>query len=292
MFVAITIFTEVENMNPNNPLKQYFRQPAIYIKLPSQGKNYPPGALIMPATGELPVYPMTAIDEITYRTPDALYNGQATVNVIQSCVPDIKDAWSIPATDVDTLLIAIRIATYGHNMDFDTTCPACGHDSEQSIDLRTVLDSISLADYNKTISAGDMEIFFKPLNYQHLNNNNQMQYENQKLLQMLPDSAVPDTEKMTALTDALKKITDITVTALSQSIAAIKTPQATVYEPEYLEEMLKNCDSRLFNQIRDFVLELKASSEMKPLKIACPECKNEYEQSITLDMASFFEYAS
>lgn len=279
-------------MNPNNPLKQYFRQPAIYVKLPSQGKNYPPGSLTMPPTGELPVYPMTAIDEITYRTPDALYNGQATVNVIQSCIPDIKDAWGIPSTDIDTLLIAIRIASHGHNMDFNTTCPACQHESEQTMDLRTVLDSIKIADYTKTIHAGDMEIFFKPLNYKHVNNNNQMQYENQKLLQMLPDSGIPDAEKMAALSDALKKITDITVVALAQSIAAVKTPQALVSEPEFIEEMLKNCDSKLFNQIRDFILDLKASSEMQPLKLVCSECKHEYEQSITLDMASFFAYAS
>jgi hypothetical protein len=279
-------------MNPNNPLKQYFRQPSIYIKLPSQGKNYPAGALTMPPTGELPVYPMTAIDEITYRTPDALYNGQATINVIQSCIPDIHDAWAIPATDVDTLLIAIRIASYGHDMEFGTTCPACNHSSEQSIDLRTVLDSIRTADYTQTVNAGDMEIFFKPLNYRHLNNNNQLQYENQKLLQMLPDSGIPEVEKMTALNDALKKITNITVMALAQSIAAVKTPQATVFEPEYIEEMLKNCDSKLFNQIRDFILELKASSEMQPLKLVCDECNHKYEQSITLDMASFFGYAS
>ena len=279
-------------MNPNNPLKQYFRQPAIYIKLPSQGKNYPAGTITVPPTGELPIYPMTAIDEINYRTPDALYNGQATVNVIQSCVPDIKDAWAIPTTDIDTLLIAIRIASYGHDMDFGTNCPACKEDAERTIDLRTVLDSIKVADYSKTVQAGDMEIYFKPLTYKHLNANNQMQYENQKLLQMLPDADVPDADKMTALNDALRKITDITVTALAQSIAAVKTPQATVYEPEYIEEMLKNCDSKLFNQIRDFILELKASSEMQPLKIICNECQHTYEQSITLDMASFFGYAS
>jgi hypothetical protein len=279
-------------MNPNNPLKQYFRQPAIYIKLPSQGQNYPAGTLTVPPTGELPIYPMTAIDEITYRTPDALYNGQATINVIQSCVPDIKDAWAIPTTDIDTLLIAIRIATHGHDMEFGTTCPACKKDSERTIDLRTILDSIRAADYTKTVHAGDMEIYFKPLTYQHLNANNQMQYENQKLLQMLPDAEIPDVEKMTALNDALRKITDITVTALAQSIAAVKTPQATVYEPEYIEEMLKNCDSKLFNQIKDFILDLKASSEMQPLKIACDECQHTYEQSITLDMASFFGYAS
>jgi uncharacterized protein with PIN domain len=279
-------------MNPNNPLKQYFRQPAIYIKLPSQGRNYPPETLTMPPTGELPVYPMTAIDEITYRTPDALYNGQATVNVIQSCIPDIKDAWAIPSTDIDTLLIAIRIATHGHNMDFNTVCPACQHESEQTMDLRTVLDSIHIADYDKTIQAGDMEIFFKPLSYRHVNNNNQMQYENQKLLQMLPDAGIPDAEKMSALSDALKKITDITVVALAQSISVVKTPQALVSEPEFIEEMLKNCNSKLFNQIRDFIIDLKASSEMQPLKLVCSECAHNYEQNITLDMSSFFAHAS
>ena len=55
----------------------------------------------MPENRELPVYPMTAIDEITYRTPDALFNGQAVVNVIHSCVPNIKNAWEIPGTDLD-----------------------------------------------------------------------------------------------------------------------------------------------------------------------------------------------
>lgn len=279
-------------MNPNNPLKQYFRQPAIYIRLPSQGKNYPEGSLNMPPTGELAVYPMTAIDEITYRTPDALYNGQATVNVIQSCIPDIRDAWGVPSSDLDTLLIAIRIASYGHNMDFGSTCPSCRKDSERTIDLRNVLDSIGHGNYDKTVVSGDMEIFFKPLSYKHLNNNNQMQYENQKLLSMLPDSEISETEKITALTDAMKKITDITVVALSQSIAAIKTPQATVYEQEYIEEMLKNCDSKLFNHIKNFILDLKLGSELQPLTIACDECKFEYQQNITLDMSSFFEFAS
>jgi len=279
-------------MNPNNPLKQYFRQPAIYIKLPSQGNNYPAGALTMPPTGELPVYAMTAIDEITYRTPDALYNGQATVNVIQSCIPDIKDGWGIPSSDVDTLLVAIRIASYGHDMDFNTQCPACNHESERTLDLRTVLDSIKTPDYTKNLAWGDMEIYFKPLSYKNLNDNNQMQFENQKLLQMLPDSAVSDSEKMTALSAALRKITDITVSSLARSIAAIKTPQALVSEPGFIDEFLKNCDRALFNQIRDRIVELKVQSEMQPLKLACTECNHEYEQSITLDMSSFFESAS
>lgn len=279
-------------MNENNPLRQYFRQPAIYLKLPSQGNYYPQGALNLPATKELPVYPMTAIDEITYRTPDALYNGQATVNVIQSCVPDIKDAWGIPSTDMDSILVAIRIATYGHDMEFHTGCPACNSESERTLDLRTVLDSIQSSDYSKTIASGDMEIYFKPLAYNNMNTNNQLQYENQRLLNMIPDADIAETEKLSALGDALKKITDITVDAISQSISAVKTPQALVSEPEYIKELLKNCDRRLFNQIRDFVIDLKTQSEIQPLKLVCDSCSHEYEQTITLDMSNFFVSAS
>ena len=275
-----------------NPLTQYFRQPSNYIKLPSQGKNYPAGTLNMPANGELPVYPMTAIDEITYRTPDALFNGQATVNVIQSCIPDIKDGWAVPSIDLDTVLIAIRIASYGHNMEFGTTCPACNDISDRSIDLRTVLATLVAADYSSTIKSGDLEIYFRPLTYKNLHDNNKLQFEQQKLLQIIPDNQVSDTDKMTALTAAFKKLTEITVQSLALSIVAIKTPGALVNEFKYIDDFLKNCDRTLFNQIRDHVITLREQSEMQPLKMSCPACQHEYQQAITLDMSSFFVPAS
>ena len=43
-----------------NPLKKYFRQPKVYITLPSKGKFYTDGTLNLPENGELPVYAMTA----------------------------------------------------------------------------------------------------------------------------------------------------------------------------------------------------------------------------------------
>lgn len=275
-----------------NPLSQYFRQPSIYIKLPSGGQNYPAGTLDMPANGELPVYPMTAIDEITYRTPDALFNGQATVNVIQSCMPNIRDAWAIPSVDLDTILIAIRIASYGHDMDFGTTCPACKDTSERTLDLRTMLDSLRAPDYKQNIRHGDLEIYFRPLSYKNLNDNSALQYEQQKLLQVIPDSTVSEADKIAALNRAFKQLTDITIRSLAISIVTIKTPQALVSEPNYIEEFLKNCDRELFNQIRDHVLGLREQSELQPLKLECTACKHRYEQVLTLDMASFFAPAS
>jgi hypothetical protein len=246
----------------------------------------------MPTNQELPVLPMTAIDEITYRTPDALFNGSATVNVIQSCVPSITDAWMIPSMDLDTILVGIRIASHGHEMEFETTCPSCQHIAEHILDLRSVLDRIQAGDYSKPIKFGDVEIYLRPMTYKNLNDNNLIQFEQQKIIQSLPETNMPESEKMSALSLALSRVTDLTVSSLAQSIQVIKTPNAMVSESEYLAEFLKNCDRKLFNAIRDTIVELKSKSEMQPMDLTCPECNYQYKQLITMDMTSFFESAS
>jgi hypothetical protein len=276
----------------NNPLKQYFRQPAIYIKLPSNGEFYPPGSIELSTNGEYPVLPMTAVDEMTYRTPDALFNGAAVISVIQSCMPNIQNAWNVPSVDVDTILVAIRIASYGHNMEFSTACTKCGEVNDRELDLRQVLDSIRTPDYSKPVEQGDMQIYFKPMTYKNLNDNNQLQFEEQKILQMLPDTEIENTEKVRLLGEAFKKLSEVTIQALAQSISTIKTPTVMVSEPEHIKEFLENCDRTLFNRIRDFIIDVKGQAEMQPVKIVCDKCQHEFEQELTLDMSSFFEVAS
>jgi hypothetical protein len=276
----------------NNPLRQFFRQPAIYLKLPSAGRFWPAGSLDLPDNGELPIYPMTAIDEITYRTPDALFNGQAVVSVIQSCVPAIKNAWHVPNIDVSPLLIAIRIASYGHDMNLNTTCPACSHEEEYAVDMRTVLDYIKSPDFSKTVNYGDLEIIFKPVNYEQQNQSSISQFEQQKILAALPASDLSEEEKMNRLTHAMKVITDLTINIVSQSISAIRTPNSAVTDVAQIEEFLRNCESKIYNQIREHVVSLRQQSEIPPMKIKCSECNNEFNQPIDLDIANFFASAS
>jgi len=275
-----------------NPLSRFFRQPAIYLRLPSQGKNWPPGSLVMPETGELPVYPMTAIDEITYRTPDALFNGEAVVSVIQSCIPSIIDAWKMPNIDMDSILVAIRIASYGHSVDIGTQCPACNTESEFSLDLRTVIDKLGTTDYSQPLVIGDLSFYFRPLTYREFTINSQVQFEQQKTMQILNDSEVSESDKVSRLNSMMKRILEVTVTAIAQSISEIRTAESITAEQEHISEFLTNCDRTVFNQIRDHVIKARETSEMQPLKITCTNCQNKYDQAFTLDMASFFESAS
>jgi hypothetical protein len=276
-------------MNPNsNPLSQFFRQPAIYIRLPSQGKGWPAGSLDLSANGELPVYPMTAMDEITYRTPDALFNGEAVTSVIQSCIPNIRDAWSIPACDLDTILVSIRIASYGNSMDIDTTCPACQSESQYGLDLRTVIDKIRSDDYAKPLVVGDLTIYFRPLNYREITANSVLQFEQQKTVQILSDANTPDENKVQQINRMMRSMMEATVTVLSQSIREIRTPTAVVQEPDQILEFMQKCDRAVFTQIKDRVIQMREVSEIRPLKMRCQSCQHEYEQAFTLDNARFF----
>jgi hypothetical protein len=277
----------------SNPLKQYFRQPAIWIRLPSQGQHYPPGALQVTENHEYPVLPMTTMDEITYRTPDALFNGAAVVSVIESCLPNIRDAWHVPSMDIDTILIAIRIATYGHSMEISTKCPKCETESDFDLDLRTVLEKIPAGDYSQIMQLGDLRIHFRPMDYQEINDNSLKQFEEQKMMQNIEQAGnVTDQEKLKLLSDALKKITVMTTEAVAKSIALIETPQARVDQREHISEWLKNCERNIFRRVQEHVVALKQYSEIKPLDIKCRNCSHGYQQNYTLDMSNFFGDAS
>ena len=54
---------------------------------------------------------------------DALLNGQSVVDVVQSCVPSIKNAWAVPTIDMDALLVAIRMATFGEKLEVKGQVP-------------------------------------------------------------------------------------------------------------------------------------------------------------------------
>lgn len=276
----------------SNPLSQYFRQPAIFIRLPSEGKFYPAGTIEHTVNGEYPVLPMTTIDEITYRTPDALFNGQAVCSVIESCVPNIKHAWAIPSVDLDTMLIAIRVATYGNDLDLMSTCPSCETESEYTINLTQIINSIQAMDYSKSLTIGDLEIYFQPLSYKQMNENSLTQFEEQRSLQAMQNEDLNNDQQVRQLADVLKKINNVTTRALAQSIAMVKTPVAQVTEFEHIAEWLNNCPRNTFATIRDFIIDNKRRSELQPLQVTCNNCGHKYEQPFTLNMTDFFEGAS
>ena len=271
----------------NNPLKQYFRRPSIYIRLPSSGRYYGSSVIDLPEGGEIPVFPMTAVDEITSRTPDSLFNGHAVADIISSCIPSIKDPWSINTIDLDALLMAIRVASSGEEMDMSSTCPACRSEGKFGLNLVELMASQGDVDYGETLKVRDLEVKFRPLTYRQRNKNMLNQYEIQKILVLIEE--MTDAEGKKQKTDeAVDRLNKILVDAYTDTIESIRTPETTVVEAEYIREFLENCDRQTSKVIKDRSAELSNRNQLKPFNIKCSECGHEYEQPLILNITDFF----
>ena len=270
-----------------NPLKQYFRRPAIYVKLPSGGKYYPEGAIDLPDNKELPVYPMTAIDEITSKTPDALFNGIAITEIIKSCVPNIKDPWAIPAIDLDAILISIRAATNGNMLEVESVCPACSEDASYNINLVGLLTNLK-PEYDDMIKINDLIIKFKPMSYKKVNEINLVQFEIEKTIRNIENITDGD-ERLRISGQTMKNLNELSMTLITETIESIATPSEIVTEKEYINDFLRNTDKKTFDNLKNTAIKLRESAQLKPLQVKCIHCQHDYEQTLTLNVTDFFE---
>jgi hypothetical protein len=277
------------DQKPQNPLAKHFRQPAIYIKLPSMGQYWPEGSLELTVTGEIPVYPMTARDEITLRTPDALLNGQGVVDIIQSCCPNIKDAWKMPSIDVDAVLLNIRIASYGNRMDFDTMCPKCNEENNFAIELSGLVNQIAMPDYNSIVEVDGLKIKLKPQPYFEVNKTNQITFTEQQILRTINDSTIPDEEKKNKSDDYLKKLIDLNINVCANSTESVTTEDGILVDnPLFIVEFYDMADYKVLKLVQKKLTEINEQVALKPVAVGCTSCTNKYEVPLNFDYANFF----
>lgn len=284
----------MENEHKPNPLAQLMRQPKIYVKLPSGGKYWPEGSLNPSLNGEYAVFSMTAKDEMLLKTPDALMNGQAIVDVIQSCIPNVLNAWHAPNIDLDVMLIAIRLATYGQKMDSSLTVGK--EDMGYSVDLRMLLENLmNTITWDERIEIGNtLAIYVRPINYHAMTQTNIKNFETQKLLSVVSDSELSEEEKIEHFKRSFEQITNITLSIISDSVFKIESVAGTTEDPEHIKEFLANCDREIFEAIKKRLDDLRTTNTLKSIKVkASPEMiangsEEEIEVPLIFDAANFF----
>lgn len=279
---------------PSNPLKKYYRQPKQFIRLPSGYKYYPQGAIEVGESGEVSVYPMTAKDELIFKTPDALLNGEATVTVIQSCVPAIKNAWQMPSIDVDACLIAIRMATYGTTMNVPITVPGTKIEKDYQLDLQGTLDKLLSAQYQSTVIVGNMEVTTQPLSYDQFSKMAIKSFEEARVQELIRNNEMTDEEKLQRFQKSLTKLTDLNVSMVADTVASVKVDGQLVTDKEMIKEFIENAEKNFFQSILDhleiqrqaFALPtITVQSSEEERKEGAPE---EYQIPVQFDTANFF----
>ena len=296
--MTILYLLEIKTVDQNNqakkpnPLSQWFRQPKIFVKLPSNGNYYPEGALDKSTTGEYPVYAMTAKDELMFKTPDALLSGQSTVEVIKSCIPAIHDPWHMPSLDIDASLIAIRIATYGSTMGVEANCPHCNAENDYDIDLVHWLETINGFNFDPAIKLEPLVIYVRPYTYRELSQTSLKTLEHQRIFNVINNEQMSDEEKIDRFGKSFVKLTELTVDVIAGCVEKVETPDGVVTDQEQIQDFIRNAPKDIFDMISKHVTEMKKNIELPVQHVSCNDCHKEFDMPVSMDQSNFFAVGS
>jgi len=273
--------------NNSSPLQKYRRQPKLYIDLPSKGQWYKQGAL--EKVEELEVYSMTANDEILTKTPDALLTGNAIVKIIENCIPSIKNAGSVTNRDLDYILAAIRIASYGDSITVGHKCSQCKNEDQFALALQPVMDHLSSVQPVYEIKVKDFVFRLRPLLYKEMVENQILTTQVRRQAFEISDSE-KDIAKRTELLNSLyESINDKTKKVICSIVTEIITPEGdSETNPIFIEDFILNSEGDYYDAIQKTYTGNNEKMTIPNSEIECSECGHVDTIRPNLDYSNFF----
>ena len=273
-----------------NPLIQAYRKPALYIPLPSGGKFYT-NLPKLSIDNELAVYAMTARDELITKTPDALFNGEATISLIRSCCPDIEDPESMPVGDLLVILVGIRQASYGKNIDMDVKCPKCDFDNQLTLDANIMISKvIDTESIDQSVSLpSNFKIVCNPYTLRDRTTLQVQQIKQQKMIEGLGNEALDDGARNDLFGKTFVEIAELTVALITHSIVSVQGKDTEgITDKDLIKEWLQNITRADYDIIKGKVEELSESGLETEFNANCQDCGHTWKTSVDLDIANFF----
>jgi|TARA_R110000772_G_scaffold111271_3_gene215128 hypothetical protein len=278
-------------------LQNHQRQPKLFVDLPSKGKWYTEETVQDGQFESVPVFGMNAMDEILFKTPDALFTGRATADVIKSCIPTILDPWHLVGYDIDFILISMRISTYGDSMPANTTCPKCSNVNESSISLGKLLEGFNNYPLDFAFESGEFVFNIRPITYQQTTNFSMQNYKLQRELWQLQqmerteENAV-DLENM--FQDVYSRTSLLNLDLAVAHIESISKDDEIETDMTEVSNFIKNSDTKFYANLKDKIFELTQKWNFPLFDVDCQneECKNKYKTNLDIDYSNFFGVSS
>lgn len=278
----------------DNPLKQYFRQPALYLKLPTLGRWYDGGDVRTNEDAEIAIYGLSAVDDIMLNTPDAMLNGKALENVVKNCAPDVLNVKKILVPDLESVFLGIKMATNGGKYEVERKCPKCNHENNFEVNCAHLLDTMSYVEESDTVVrfSDQLEIRVRPYTFEMRQIFMQRQFEEERTLRAIDEknTAVDEFEKARILAESVEKLSRMTFDLVSRSIESIALIQEgiTVTDPAQISEWLVNISKQQADIVIETVNKLNEVGPKRSVQAVCSACSNEWEETLNFDPVSFF----
>ncbi len=273
----------------DNPLMSHMRQETVFVRLPSKGNFYTQKPDLTD-DGEIGVRAMTSADEIAMKVPDALFNGEATYRILKSCCPRIKDPKEMPYNDVDVVLMAIRRATYGNELNVPVKCKnnECNNEQEYIKEIDPLLAQIPLLEDTYTVTVGDLTVYLRPID---------LQSTTQLQIQAVEQIKINDTlatfegnqDQITSFQNSMRTIADSNTEIISRCVYIVELPdKKRVEDPKQIQEWINNIDVITYNSIMNKLLEIQSVVMKVVVEGNCVKCNEPFSQPLIVDQSHFF----
>lgn len=276
-----------------NPLMPFARQLSVYIKLPSNGNFVDSSDYELSTNGEIGVTSMTAADELLLKTPDALLNGESISKIIQSCAPNIKNVQNLPNPDIDALLLAIRLASYGDEMNFSSKCPKCEHENLFAISLDASLANMDFLEAEYTVKlSNNVVVSLRPYTYKSNIKHTLMAFSEGQIMKAIMDDE-PDEETVKNIyQENITKMANLLVDLTAECIVDVWDPDGNKIDATYeqITEWVRNIPKKDAESIQEKVAEINNVGIYKKANVTCEieTCNHKWESDINFDPAYFF----
>jgi len=277
-----------------NPLKQYFRQAILYVKLPTQGRWYTSDDVTFSSEGEVGVYALTALDDILLNTPDAMLNGQALEKVISNCCPDVKNVKRLMLPDLEAIFVGIKSATNGGKADYDRKCPQCNHENSFELNCQHLLDStMFINEDDLSINFGnDLIVHVKPYDFEMRQLFTKREFEEERSLRMFDEQNkdVDELTKATLLGQSVDRLSQMTFSLVSRSIEKIEMVKEKIIvdNRDHINEWLVGISKAQADMVIESVNRINGIGVPKTIPVLCSNCNHQWEDTLTFDPSSFF----
>lgn len=271
----------------NNPLSDFYREKSIFVKLPTGGKWYKQKPKLT-ADGEIGVMPMTMKDEMLFKIPDSLYNGESLYEVLKSIVPDIADPYEISMPDVDVILLASRAVSTDTELPIDARCPHCGEITSYSINIPAILSRIKSITSDTEVEIKNLIIKLRPNTLASVTASSMQGVESARLLAAV---GTENSDNKNLLQQSLEKATAAGIGVLADSIESIQMPNGTVVtDQEHIIQWVANSDSNTVKTIKKLSMDLNKNGIQNEFPFSCSnqECAKEFVSSVEFNPTFFF----
>jgi hypothetical protein len=281
----------------SNPLQGYLRSPKLYVLLPSGGK-FSNIESISDISQELPIYPLTSMDETLLRNPDALLNGESMAKVITSCT-GIQNAYELTANDVDVILLAIRYATYGNDLEISTPCTECNATVEKTVEIEPILETIEVLEDSYMVTLdNNLRCYLKPYTLRDSQKAALSAFRETSELNTLINAEADEMAKLTTFNKSFQAMADLNIEILSNAVVKVIIPaiedteQVEVTNKNHIEEWVRGISKQHADVIIDELNVINELGVQREVEATCEACTNTFKTKIEFNPSNFFDLTS